>query len=88
MNIFKFNPLTSQLDLVNVVPEVSSDPSSPNAQDAWVLKTSSGGSTGGGKIKAVLGLGFLALTVGAGGSTSYKFSYQTKEGSIVRTTLA
>lgn len=66
------------------IPEVSTDPVSPNAQDAWVLK--SGGTTGGGVITAFIG-GFPLLTAGSGSST-YQFSYYTNEGTIVRTTLS
>lgn len=82
-----FNPLTSNFDYVSAIPQVDTDPASPNAEDAWVLKTQSAG-VGGGVIIAPLGLGFLALTPGAGSSSSYKFSYRTKEGSTKRVTLS
>lgn len=87
----RFNPTTGELDLVNTssggtasIPEYSTDPGSPSAQDAWVLKTT----TGGGSAGAPLGL-LLALTdAGASGSSTYQFSYYTNEGTIIRTTLS
>lgn len=82
----KFNPLTSNFDLIDVVPQLSSDPSSPNAEDCHVLKTTSGG--GGGSAGQPIGL-LLSLTqAGTGGTTSYQFSYRTKEGSFLRLTLS
>lgn len=36
----KFNPITGNLDLISKVPEVTSDPVSPKAEDAFVLNTS------------------------------------------------
>lgn len=66
------------------IPEVTTDPVSPTAQQAWVLHTSSGGSGSG----SALGL-LLALTnAGSGGSDTYQFSYYTTEGTTVRATLA
>ena len=85
---FSFNPITGQLDLVNrngVISEVSSDPASPAAQDAWVLKTSGG--SGGGTLKAFMGMGFPYLTANSGANT-YKLSYRTQEGTTVRVTLS
>ena len=58
------------------IPQVSTDPVSPAAEDAWVLK--SGGAS-------PIGL-LLALTTGV--PTSYRFSYRTNEGTTVRVTLA
>lgn len=88
INQFTFNPLSGKFDEVSAIPELSLDPVSPNAGDAWVLKTQSGsGSIGGGKPRGLL----LGLTIpGSGGSItfSYKFSYRTSEGSTVRTALA
>jgi len=82
-----FNPITSKLDEIGVIPEYSVDPASPNPGDAWVLKTQSGsGVSGGGKALGLL----LSLThPGSGGSITltYKFSYRTNENSTVRVAL-
>ena len=65
------------------IPELSSDPVSPSAQQAWVLK--SGGLVGGGDPIGLL----LALTYpGAGSITTYQFSYRTLENTTIRATLA
>lgn len=87
---FRFNPLTSELDIVGTggggtasIPEYTSDPISPSAEDAWVLR--SGGAVGGGSPIGML----LALTyAGSGGSYTYQFSYYTNEGTIIRNTLS
>jgi len=81
------NPLPAPLALSFYIPELSSDPVSPNAQDAWVLRGGSGGS-GGGKIRAFIGLSMAYLKVNTGGAFNYKFSYRTNEGSTVRATLS
>jgi hypothetical protein len=57
-----------------VIPEYISDPVSPAANDTWVLKQANG---------SPIGL-LLALTTNA---FSYKLSYKTISGAIVRTTL-
>lgn len=106
---FVFNPLTSNLDLVVTIPQLTSDPVSPNVDDLWVLKSGSGGGAGiadGTPMGLLLALTYtnnqpiviadgtpmgllLALTyTGQGGSTNYKLSYYTAEGSIVRKTLS
>lgn len=83
----KFNSLTGNLDLVSNVPQLDADPASPNAEDMWVRRNQSAG-TGGGKIIAPLGLGFMALSPGVGGSITYDLSYQTKEGITKRVSLS
>lgn len=80
-----YDPILDDLRQRDTPPELAADPANPAAQDAWIRKTVSGGS-GGGKIGAVLGLGFPYLKT-AGGSTSYQFSYRTTEGGTVRITL-
>ncbi len=65
------------------IPEVASDPGSPAAGDAWVLRTGSGGS-GGGEVKALFP---LILTANTGGGFTYELSYYTQASTIVRTTL-
>jgi hypothetical protein len=76
------NPLPSPLQLINIIPEVTVDPTSPNAQDAWVLR--SGTQVGGGDPIGLL----LALTnPGSTAGITYQFSYYTTEGNIKRTSL-
>ena len=63
------------------IPEFTSDPVSPSPNETWVLYTS------GGNAGQPIGL-LLALTyAGSGGSSSYQLSYETTEGTIVRTPL-
>jgi len=69
------------------IPQYSTDPVSPQSETAWVLR-SLVGATGGGTIRAFLGLGFPYLTVGSGGSNSYQLSYRTLEGTTIRGTLS
>lgn len=66
------------------IPEVTSDPPSPVAEQAWVLKTGSGSITAG-SLMGILGLTY-ANDVPAGELT-YQLSYRTKEGTTVRTNL-
>lgn len=87
---FKFNPLGPPFDEVNAgssgsvnIPELSADPASPTAQEAWVLKTTTGGGGSAGQL-----MGILGLTYAGGGTTTYQFSYYTNEGTIVRTPLS
>ncbi len=87
MQTVTINPLPAPLQMTFYVPQLTSDPASPAAQDMWVLRQGSG-STGGGKVRAFLGLGAPYLTVGSAGSFTYKLSYQTKEGTIKRATLS
>jgi hypothetical protein len=63
------------------IPELTSDPISPAPQSMWVLKT---GGTGSGEPLGLL----LALTTTSGVPLSYQLSYQTLEGTTIRTTLA
>lgn len=69
------------------IPELSADPSSPSPQQAWVLRSGSGG-TGGGKITFTAGFGALMTKHNTGSSFSYQFSYETLEGTIKRVTLS
>ncbi|MEK7106551.1 MAG: hypothetical protein AAB895_04335 [Patescibacteria group bacterium] len=67
------------------IPEVDTDPVSPAAEDAWVLRT--GGGTDGtvGEPRGML----LALTY-SGDITAgtYQFSYRTAASTTVRVTLS
>lgn len=85
---FKFNPLTTQLDYVSSIPQLDTDPLSPNPEDAWVLRTG-GAVSGGGTIKGWIGLGSTPiLSVGSGGSSTYQLSYRTQQGTTVRASLS
>tara|TARA_R110000868_G_C10972640_1_gene770674 strand:- start:12856 stop:13152 length:297 start_codon:yes stop_codon:yes gene_type:complete len=68
------------------IPQVSTDPASPAAEDAWVLRSGSGGAIADGTPIGLL----LALTYtgNAGTSFSYQFSYRTNEGTTIRANLA
>jgi hypothetical protein len=69
------------------IPELTTDPTTPAAQSAWVLK-----SGGGGGIPDGTPIGLFPFTLtytGAGGTpATYQFSYQTLEGTTIRTTLS
>lgn len=81
------NPLPPPLTLDFYIPELSADPVSPAAQDAWVLRQGAGGS-GGGKLKMFLGLGFPYVKPNSGGAFTYQFSYRTQEGTTKRVTIS
>ena len=83
-----FNVFTSNFDYVSAIPQLDTDPASPNAEDAWVLKTG-GGVSGGGVIQGWIGLGSTPiLTVGAGaGAATYEFKYRTQEGTTKKVAL-
>lgn len=74
-----FNPLTGRFDFVNDIPELTSDPATPNVGDTWVIITSFG--------SAGLAMGPLGLTY-SGPINTYQLSYYTAEGVVVRTELS
>jgi hypothetical protein len=80
----KFDPILGKLRSKDVIKQLDSDPASPKAQDAWVLKQ--GSVSGGGTFKAFMGLGFPYMSVGTA-SYTYAFSYRTKEGTTKRVNL-
>lgn len=59
------------------ISQLSSDPASPTSEQAWVLRTGTGGGT-------PLGLTLVFTTPG---NFSYQFSYRTQEGTTVRVGL-
>lgn len=66
------------------IPQLDSDPVSPDQQTAWVLKTFTAGGVGAGEPYGLL----LSLTQpGDGATTAYQFSYRTIEGATVRANL-
>lgn len=67
------------------IPELTSDPTSPTAQSAWVLKTAGGGGAGVGEAYGLL----LSLTQpGSGAGTTYQLSYRTLESTTIRVTMS
>lgn len=75
----KYDPL---LDKVRTrdIPQLSADPASPKSEEAWVLRSVTGG--GG----TPLGL-LLVLTTPGSGNT-YRFKYRTKEGATISVALS
>lgn len=68
------------------IPQYNSDPVSPAAEDAWVLRTAGAPSE-----PAGVPVGILLAITSAGttaGTDLYQFSYQTVEGTIKRITLS
>lgn len=88
---FKFNPLGPPFDIDNdsggtsstSIPEYTSDPGSPAARDAWVLR--SGSASGGGDLMMLIG-GFPLTTPGSSTYT-YTFKYRTDEATTVSVAL-
>ena len=77
-----FNP-SSGSGGTATIPQVSTDPASPAAEDAWVLKTTAGGITDGTPIGLMLALTYQGNT----GSTTYQFSYRTQESTTIRVSM-
>lgn len=89
--MIKFNPFTGKLDIAgggagtSSIPQYDTDPVAPEAGDAWVLRTTSGGA-GGGTLQFIAGLMTPITSVGAVSST-YELSYRTEQGTTKRATL-
>lgn len=70
-----------------VIPQYASDPASPLAETAWVLRTPGvGGTTTGVPMGLLLALTYAETA--AGGAAAYQLSYRTEEGTTLRTTLS
>jgi len=83
-----YNPITSNFDFISNIPQLDADPASPNAEDAWVLR-SGGAVSGGGVIKGWIGLGSTPiLSPGSGGASTYALKYRTQEGTTVGVALS
>lgn len=89
---YKFNPFTGTLDNTGSsssgsvsIQQYDSDPGSPAAEDAWVLRTPGIPGNPAGSPIGIL----MALTSpgSASGADTYQFSYYTIEGTIKRTAL-
>jgi hypothetical protein len=72
------------------IPEYTTDPISPEAETAWMLRTPGAASTGGGIVKAFIGGGFPVSSVATGGGTpdTYQLSYRTLENTTIRVSLS
>lgn len=76
-----YGPINSSNGSVTI-PELTSDPVSPAPESAWVLRTD---------VPEIIGspIGLLlSLTYATSSLPTYQFSYQTLEGTIVRTQLS
>lgn len=83
----KFNPITGSLDLISKIPELSSDPASPKAEDVWVLRSGQGsGIADGTPIGLLLALTYYGNVGGAG--FTYQLSYRNQSGATVRATIS
>ena len=67
------------------IQELSSDPLSPVAEEAWVLRSGTTPIPDGTPIGLLLA---LTYTGNMGSSFTYQFSYFTNESTIIRTTLS
>jgi len=77
-----FNPFTGDFQYLNSggssqITQVTSDPSSPQSGDVWVLVNGSAGSAG-------QAMGILGLTYSRTEATSYQFSIKLANGDIKR----
>lgn len=79
----KYDYILGKIRLKDRIPQLNADPTSPKAEDAWVLKTGNYGGAGVGEAYGLL----LALTKPGEGSVDYSLSYRTKEGSTKRVAL-
>lgn len=66
------------------IPEVDTDPASPDDGDAWVLRTGGGGGAPV-MMHSIFSLGMVLGT--GGGATTYQLSYKTISDGIKRVTL-
>lgn len=79
-NTFYVLEAGSWISLTGTIPQLSADPSSPAAEDSWVLYTAP---TGSGEAMGML----LTLTYPGSGPTSYNLKYRTNEGTTVSVLL-
>ena len=69
--------MLNHTDCLTKIPELTDDPSSPNIGDVWILRESSGATTG-----SPMGL-LLSLTYASGaGTTTYTLKIETASGTI------
>ena len=78
-----FNPISGEFDYIDKsIPQYDSDPSSPNQEDVWVRKSTTG------TVDAQPGLLPIMLSPNAAGTTTYELSYRTKEDTTVRVEIS
>lgn len=70
---YKYNPLEDDFDTIGKIPQYDTDPASPQPEDAWILKSSTGSGI------SQFGLLPIMLSGNTGGSATYKLKYRTKE---------
>lgn len=84
--------MTIHIESPLAIQQLDSDPASPYAQQAWVLKSSSGpgghASTKGMPMGLLMALTYAVTSTTTGGTTTYQFSYRTKEGTTERVTIS
>ena len=67
----------------STIPEYTTDPVSPVAEDAWILRTEVTDGVVGVPRGLLLALTYTGLAV----SSTYQFSYRTSGGTTIRTAL-
>lgn len=90
---YSFNVFTGNFDqdtgasgaVANQIQQLDADPASPSQEEAWVLKTTTGGNSAGNPIGLLLSLTYSADT---GGSDTYQLKYRTKEDTTVGVSLS
>ena len=75
------------------IKQYSTDPTSPRAETAWVLRQGTGGgivqlSTEGVPMGLLLALTYATTTSSTGVAYTYQFSYRTREGTTERVTIS
>lgn len=81
----KHDPILGTEREIGIIPQLDADPANPKKERAWVLKTTTGGA-GGGVLQFLYGA--HPITSNGAISTSYQFSYRTKEGTTKRVTIS
>ena len=82
--MLKYDYILGDLRLKDNIPELVSDPSSPEAEDSWVLKTGQNVIPDGTPIGLLLA---LTYTKELEPPFAYQFSYRTTDGTTNRTFL-
>lgn len=82
---YVFNPFTGNFDYTAAagasIPQLTADPASPAAEDAWVLYTAAA-------LRPQTSLFPLGMALLTGTPATYQFSYRTNEGTTKRVSLA
>ena len=77
--------VTGDGSIIGLIPQLTSDPASPDAETAWVLRSGTGGAIADGTPIGLL----LSLTYtgNAGVAFTYAFKYRTKENTTLSVAL-